>query len=160
MTHVIPLRPDYDGDALRVLARSTEDANQARRLLALSLIYDGGSRTEAAQHADVSVQTVRDWILRFNTAGPSGLVNGKSTGTPPRLNATQRAARAEMVEVGPIPYRDGVVRWRLSDLVAWVHDELDVTLDETTVGRALRAKMPQTPAKSFRNKLGLNFRYL
>ena len=46
---------------------------------------------------------------------------------------------AEMVEAGPIPYRDGVVRWRLSDLAAWVHDEFDVTLDETTVGRALRA---------------------
>ena len=34
---------------------------------------------------------------------------------------------------------DGVVRWRLSDLAAWVHDEFDVTLDETTVGRASRA---------------------
>ena len=112
MAHVIPLRPDYDGDALRALAHSTGDANQARRLLALSLIYDGGSRTEAAHHADVSVQTVRDWILRFNAAGPDGLVDGKSTGTPPRLNATQREAVAEMVEAGPIPYRDGVVRWR------------------------------------------------
>ncbi|MCZ6455571.1 MAG: hypothetical protein O6909_15140 [Alphaproteobacteria bacterium] len=45
MAHVIPLRPDYDGDALRVLARSTGNANQARRLLSLSLIYDGGSRS-------------------------------------------------------------------------------------------------------------------
>ena len=82
---------------------------------------------------------MRDWILRFNAAGPDGLVDGKSTGTPPRLNAAQREALAEMVEAGPIPYRDGVVRWRLSDLVTWVHDEFDVTLDETTVGRALRA---------------------
>lgn len=139
MSRVIPLRQDYDGDVLRVLARSTGNAKQARRLLSLSLIYDGGSRTEAAHHADVSVQTVRDWILRFNAAGPDGLVDGKSTGTPPRLNATQRAALAEVVEAGPTPYRDGVVRWRLSDLVTWIHDEFAVTLDETTVGRALRA---------------------
>jgi transposase len=139
MARGIPLRTDYDGDSLRALARSTSDAKQARRLLSLSLIYDGGSRSAAADHAAVSVQTVRDWVLRFNAAGPDGLVDGKSTGAPPRLNAAQREALAEVVETGPTPYLDGVVRWRLSDLVAWVHDEFDVTLDETTVGRTLRA---------------------
>ena len=33
---------------LRGLARASEDADQVRRLLALALIYDGGSRTQAA----------------------------------------------------------------------------------------------------------------
>jgi len=139
MARGIPLRPDYDGDALRALARSTGNAKQARRLLSLSLIYDGGSRSAAARHAAVSIQAVRDWVLRFNASGPDGLVDGKSTGTPPRLDAAQREALAGVVEAGPIPYLDGVVRWRLCDLVAWVHDEFNVTLDETTVGRTLRA---------------------
>jgi hypothetical protein len=67
MTRGIPLRDDYDGAALRALARSTGDAKQARRLLALSLIYAGSTRSEAAGHADVSPQSVRDWVLRFNT---------------------------------------------------------------------------------------------
>ncbi len=48
MARGIPLRTDYDGDALRALARSTGNAKQARRLLALSLIYNGGTRSEAA----------------------------------------------------------------------------------------------------------------
>lgn len=139
MSRVIPLRQDYDGDALRVLARSTGNAKQARRLLSLSLIYDGGSRSEAAHHADVSVQTVRDWVLRFNAVGPGGLIDGKSTGTPPRLNGAQRAALAEIIEDGPTPYLHGVVRWRLSDLVAWVQDEFAISLDESTVSRTLRA---------------------
>ena len=44
MARGIPLRTDYDSDALWALARSTDDAKQARRFLALSLIYDGGLR--------------------------------------------------------------------------------------------------------------------
>ena len=30
--------------------------------------------SEAARHADVSLQTVRDLVLRFNASGPDGLV--------------------------------------------------------------------------------------
>jgi transposase len=127
MARGIPLRSDFDGDDLRAFARSTDDAKQARRLLALSLIYDGGSRSEAARHANVSLQAVRDWVLRFNAEG-----------TPPRLNGKQRAALARVVEDGPTSYLHGVVRWRLSDLVVWVHDEFGISLDETTVGRTLR----------------------
>ncbi len=139
MVHVVSLRDDYTGDDLRELARLTDNAKQARRLLTLSLIYDGRPRSEAARHGDVSVQTVRDWVLRFNASGADGLLDRKSPGTPPRLNATQRAALARMVEDGPTPYLHGVVRWRLSDLATWIEDEFGVSVDETTVGRALSA---------------------
>jgi len=47
------------------------------------LIYDEAPRSVAARHADVSMQTIRDWVLRFNAAGPDDLIDGKSTGTPP-----------------------------------------------------------------------------
>jgi hypothetical protein len=43
------LRDDFDGAALRRLARVTKSANQGRRLLALAQIYDGGRRSEAAK---------------------------------------------------------------------------------------------------------------
>ena len=138
MARGISLRTNFTGDDLRALARSTNDGKQARRLLSLSLVYDGGSRSDAARHGGVGLQTIRDWVLRFNAKGPDGLLDGKSTGAPPRLNAEQRAALARAVEDGPVPYIDGVVRWRLCDLVAWLHDEFDVTIDETTVGRALK----------------------
>ena len=77
-------------------------------------------------------------VLRFNGDGPDGLLNGKSTGTPPRLNADQRMALAHVVDAGPTPYLDGVVRWRLCDLVAWVWEEFGVSLDASTISRALR----------------------
>jgi putative transposase len=57
MGSAIVLREDYDGAALRRLARLSKSANQARRLLALAQIYDGGSRSEAAKIGGVSMGT-------------------------------------------------------------------------------------------------------
>jgi hypothetical protein len=51
MRSAIALRTDFTGSELRQLARYTRDANQARRLLAFAVIYDGGSRSEAARVA-------------------------------------------------------------------------------------------------------------
>ena len=110
----ISLRDDFDGEGLRRLARRTKDAAQARRLLALASIYDGGSRSDAARLGNVTLQIVRDWVLRFNERGPEGLINGKAPGQQARLNDHQRAALAQAMERGPTPYLDGVVRWRES----------------------------------------------
>ena len=103
MRKPIPLRLDHDAAGLRGLARASEDADQVRRLLALALIYDGGSRTQAAAAGGVTLQVVRDWVLRFNAHGPGGLIDRKAPGQPSRLNDEQRAALAAMVENGPIP---------------------------------------------------------
>lgn len=125
MRQGISLRDDYSSSALRQLARRSKDADWTRRLLAISLIYDGRSRSEAADFGGVGLRIVRDWVLRFNAAGPDGLRTGKSTGKPPLLNDAQRQAVQEAIERGPTPYLDGVVRWRLVDLTQWLwQDEL------------------------------------
>src|ERR671916_2895408 len=96
----IALREDFDGPGLRRLAKATKDAAQARRLLALAEIADGGSRTDAARIGSVGLQTVRDWVLRFNARGPDGLINSKAPGQPSKLNDVQRQALISMVESG------------------------------------------------------------
>jgi len=138
MTRAIPLRTDYNADDLRRFSRCSSDSKQTRRLLSLALIYDGCSRLDAAHHGNVDVQSIRDWVLRFNEEGPDGLIDRKSTGAPARLNAAQRAALARLVEDGPAPYLDGVVRWRLCDLVSWLHAEHRVTVSGSTLSRILR----------------------
>ncbi|MEF2549731.1 helix-turn-helix domain-containing protein, partial [Aurantimonas sp. E1-2-R+4] len=80
MAAPVPLRTDYDGPTLRRSAKATKDAAQARRLLALAEIYDGGSRSDAARIGGVTLQIIRDWVLRFNARGPSGLITGKAPG--------------------------------------------------------------------------------
>ena len=93
----IALRPDYDAAQLWAFAKATRDAGQSRRLLALAEIYDGGSRTKAAQVGGVGLQTIRDWVVRFNARGPEGLIDGKAPGTTCKLNDSQRQALTEMV---------------------------------------------------------------
>ena len=139
MGAAVGLREDYDGAGLRRLAKATKDAGQSRRLLALAEIYDNGARSDAARVGGVGLQVVRDWVLRFNADGPIGLIDRKAPGQPPKLNAVQRQALARVVESGPIPAIHGVVRWRLNDLVQWIWEEFAVSLDETTVGRELKA---------------------
>jgi transposase len=139
MAAPIALREDFDGPGLRKLAKGTKDATQARRLLVLAEIYDGSSRTDAARIGGVTLQIVRDWVLRFNSRGPDGLINGKAPGNRPKLNEEQRQALVRTVESGPIPAIHGVVRWRRKDLARWLFEEYRIEVDETTVGRELRA---------------------
>src|SRR5260370_35220110 len=114
MSAPIPLRQDFDVSQLRSLAKRTKDGPQARRLLALAAIYDGATRTEAAKIGGVGLQIIRDWVLRFNPRGPDGLLDGKSTGQPSKLNDPQRQAIPPTVGIGPIPAVDRLVRWRRS----------------------------------------------
>ena len=139
MASAIPLRADFDGRALRQLAKSTRDAAQARRLLALAEIYDGGSRSDAARIGGVTLQIVRDWVVRFNARGADGLITGKARGSRPKLNGAQRQELARIVDSGPIPAIHGVVRWRRKDLAQWIFEEYRISLDETTIGRELKA---------------------
>ncbi len=159
MGAAIALRGDFDGPGLRRLAKRTKDAAQSRRLLALAEIYDGGARTDAARISGVGLQVIRDWVLRFNVDGPAGLIDGKALGQPAKLNDEQRQALAQIVESGPIPAIHGVVRWRLKDLAQWIFEEFHISLDETTVGRELKAlgfaKISARPRHYAQNEFGI-----
>jgi len=139
MSIPISLRGDFKASQLRALARKTKDGPQARRLLALAAIYDGATRTEAAKIGGVTLQIIRDWVMRFNARGAAGLLDGKSPGQPSRLNDVQRQAIVRMIESGPIPAIHGVVRWRLIDLAQWIYEEFRITVAKQTLSRELRA---------------------
>lgn len=104
------LRQDFDGAGLRLLARQTQDANQARRLLALASIYDCGSRADAARLGSVTVQIVRDWVVRFNARGPDGLINGKAPGQLCARPAARPASPRKFRRGRPSSHGAGAVR--------------------------------------------------
>jgi len=43
-----------------------------------------------------------------------------------------------IVEAGPDPAKDGVVRWRCVDLRRVIRERFDVDLDEVSIGRTLK----------------------
>jgi len=134
----IALRDDFEAAHVRRAARESKDANQVRRLLALAAIYDGSSRIEAAAIGGVTLQIIRDWVVKFNAAGPEGLIDRKAPGQPSLLNDRHRRALAAMVESGPMPAVHGVVRWRIIDLCQWVWDEFEISVSPQTMSRELR----------------------
>jgi len=138
MGSAVVIRSDFSASALRRFARNSRDADQTRRLLALAVILEGGSRSDAAKVGGVTLQIVRDWVLKFNAHGPDGLMTGKSPGAPSKLTPEQTQALINMVEMGPHPDVHGVVRWRLKDLCHWVWEEYRVSLAEYSMSRILK----------------------
>ena len=134
----IALRADYDAQTTRAAAKRSKDGPQARRLLALAAIYDGATRTAAAEIGGVTVQIVRDWVIKFNAVGPDGLIDRKAPGQRPRLNDAHRSALAAVIESGPTPAVHGVVRWRIVDLCQWLFEEFRVSVSKQTLSRELR----------------------
>lgn len=133
----IQLRDDYDAAKLRALARRGRDVRQTRRLLALAAVYDGMSRAEAARIGGMDRQTLRDWAHRFNAEGPDGLKNRAGAGRRRRLTEAQMQALAEIVETGPDPKVEGVVRWRRIDLKRVIEERFGVVYSERAISDLL-----------------------
>ncbi len=139
MPRVITLRSDFNASDLRRLVRRSKDAPQACRLLALVAIYGGGKRTEAARLGNITLQIVRDWVVRLNAEGPEGLLDRNASGPRPILTETHRQALAAQIDSGPIPAIHGVVRWRLCDLGHRLWQEFRVSVSVQKFSQELRA---------------------
>ena len=94
-------RQNESATELRRLARASRDVAQARRLLAIALVMEDRSRTEAATAAGMDRQSLRDRVHRFNADGPAGLVDKPRSGRPGRLSGDQLLALDAVVEAGP-----------------------------------------------------------
>ena len=134
----VRLREDYSAEELRALAKRSKDARQSRRLLSLAAVRDGMDRGEAAKIGGMDRQTLRDWVHRFNAAGPEGLIDNRTSGPTPRLSPDQLAEFAKIVEMGPDRKIDGVVRWRRIDLKRVIAERFGVDYHPRYVGKLLK----------------------
>jgi transposase len=138
MGRAIAVRADYSSGEVRLLAQRAKNAGQARRLLAIASVLDGCSREAAARVGGMDRQTLRDWVIRFNEQGPEELINIPSPGAPAKLNAEHKSFLARIVDEGPTPAIDGVVRWRACDLIMRLHEEFGLSVSDDTIYRALK----------------------
>lgn len=94
-------RTDLDAAGLRRAAARSDDADAARRMLALALVLEGRSRKEAAESCGMDRQTLRDWVHRYNEFGLPGLSDRVPPGAKRRLTPEQEAEVAALVHEGP-----------------------------------------------------------
>jgi transposase len=133
------VRDDLDAAGLRAAAAGCRDGAAARRMLALALVIEGESRTEAARVCGMDRQTLRDWVHRYNQEGLAGLSNRHGGGPAALLSAAQKDELKQIVLAGPDLARNGVVRWRCVDLQRVIDERFKVTMAERTVAKLLHA---------------------
>lgn len=138
MPAAVVLRSDWNAARVDAAANACRDAKQYRRLKAIAGVYDGMSRAAAAKIGEMDRQTLRDWVHRFNSDGPAGLIDRKAPGKPPKLDEAKKAELADIVGRGPDQATDGIVRWRCADLADVIEQRFEVVVSEVTVGRMLK----------------------
>ena len=74
----IPLRRDFDAATLRAVAKKPRTRRRHDDFFALATIYEGAMRTETAKIGDVTLQIVRDWVVKFNAHGLDELIHRKA----------------------------------------------------------------------------------
>ncbi len=132
-------RTDGTPAELHDLAWKSKSAIMALRLMAVAMLRKGKSRNMVAETCGVTVQTLRNWIVRDNADGPEGLADLPRSGRPPHLGAGERSALASWVETGADADADGVCRWRVVDLRNKVEATCGVSVSPETVRRTLHA---------------------
>ncbi len=135
----LAIRTDLEAAALRRLARRERDGRVSSRLIALANVLDGMSREAAARAAGMDRQTLRDWVIRFNTEGVDGLRDQPRSGRRPWMSEGQQAALKAIVLRGPDPERDGVSAWRIVDLCRIAEERFGVAYREGGMLRLVKA---------------------
>ena len=96
------------------------------------------NRTEAARIGGMDRQTLRDWVHRFNEYGPERADRHQAARAAVEALGEQKEVLKQLVEAGPDPEKDGVVRWRCVDLKRVLGERFGVDLSEVSLGRVLK----------------------
>jgi len=137
----LAIRTDYAPAELRRLARRARGRAQTLRLLAIAVALEGAPRAEAAKAGAMDRQTLRDWVIRFNEAGPEGLIDRPKGHARCRLEEGQLAVLKTWMLRGPKPERDGVSAWRIVDAVAFCEEHFSVRYSEEGMRRILHQEL-------------------
>lgn len=113
-------RTEHTAAELRALSSRCSNGDQVRRMLqvahlrlpfaafptgglAIAMVLEGRSRTEAAELNGMDRQTLRDWVHRDNGGGLAGLKSRKAPGGAPAPSALQKAELLDLALEGPGP---------------------------------------------------------
>src|SRR5204863_9466591 len=92
------------------LARLSKEAEQdgayrvAKRLQAVVLNSEGHTSGELASILKAPRSRVSEWLLRYQTHGAEGLLEGYRSGRPANLAPKQRQELGDILDNGPVAY--------------------------------------------------------
>lgn len=129
-----------DREQLAETARSSSDARETRRALALLDLDAGESATRVAQRFRVGRSTVYDWITRWQTAErprDDRLRDAARSGRPPTTRDAAQEVLREVMPTAPLDHGYRHPAWTTPLLVAHLNRQ-GLAASTTTVRRAVR----------------------
>ena len=94
----------------------------AKRLQAVVLNSEGRTSGELAAILKAPRSKVSEWLLRYQTYGVDGLLEGYRSGRPPAMTEPQRVQLGDILDSGPVAYGLDCGIWT-SPKIAWVIEE-------------------------------------
>ena len=111
-------------EQLLALSRKEPNARKRMRLLAVSLFYEGNSRTDIAKRLNTARSSVNKWVSSYLEHGLDGLDNKPIQGRPSRLQPQQLEQLSEFIKRTNTELRG--VRLTGEDIVHYIHTEFGV----------------------------------
>jgi transposase len=130
-----------DRETLSEKARSSADAREARRALALLDLDAGEPPTRVARRYRVGRSTIYEWAARWGDAGrprDERLRDAERPGRPPDTRAAAREVLAEVMPTAPTDHGYRHPAWTTPLLLAHLRRQ-GVEASDATVRRALHA---------------------
>lgn len=134
----LKIRKDRTPKVLRNLAKTTDDARIARRILAIANALAGMSWEDAARAAGMDRQTLRDWVLRYNEHSIDSLADRWNGGRPPTFTPEEQAEIVEIVLAGPDIEASGLSVYTLEDLSQICETRFGNRMHPWSLGRLLK----------------------
>jgi len=82
-------------------AEQAGDIQTVKRILAILSLDNGVKRIDIIRILQVSLEVIRQWVIRYLTQGLHGLTNGKKPGRPGNLTKSQRKELSKLIGDGP-----------------------------------------------------------
>ncbi len=118
------------------LSRKEQNARKRMRLLAVSLFYEGNSRTNIAKRLNIARGSVNKWVASYLECGLLGLDNKPIQGRASKLTESQLASLAEFINGKSTSLQGG--RLTVEDIVHYISTEFGVHYHLNHVCRILK----------------------
>ena len=124
LPRLLRLHPSTHKRLVRLSKEAERDGvyRVAKRLQSVVLNSEGRTSGELAEILKAPRSKVSEWLLRYQTHGVDGLLEGYRSGRPPDLTQQQHQQLGDILDSGPVAYGLDNGIWT-SPMIAWVIEE-------------------------------------
>jgi transposase len=128
MGYTIPMINHHSIDELRTAIKQCKDEKQKTRLRAMFAVKNGVSRAKVSEDFSLNIDTITDWIKKYNSGGIDALATNKG-GRPEGNPKWDTIIFVELVkEINKQKHY-----WSIPVMIEWIAEHYQQTIPQQTV---------------------------